>query len=160
MRSGTRLVAGFVGAAFALAAAAAPADAEEEPACGQSVTIEAGDTLQRIADRCETSVAALVEANPQISDPNLISAGSTLVIPASEDGEGDSTAAENAAEAAYQVKTGDTLYSIAEDLGTSVQAVIEANPGVDPGNMPIGRIIKAPGATRMNIRRGDPAGAD
>jgi len=43
--------------------------------------IQAGDTLSEIADANHTSVAHLMELNPDITDPNLIYADHNLVIP-------------------------------------------------------------------------------
>ncbi len=44
-------------------------------------TIQAGDTLFSIANRFNTTVNAIMAANPQISDPDLIIPGQTIVIP-------------------------------------------------------------------------------
>ena len=43
--------------------------------CGDTVTVSAGDTLTVIAGRCNTTVEAVLEANPQISDRDLIYVG-------------------------------------------------------------------------------------
>jgi hypothetical protein len=61
-----------IGGAFALVLATAPAIAQAPSGCGESVTVEPGDTLHRITVRCSISVAALMGANPQIADPDLI----------------------------------------------------------------------------------------
>lgn len=47
--------------------------------------IRTGDTLSGIAHRYNTSVSALMRANPSISNPNLIYAGRTLAIPGARD---------------------------------------------------------------------------
>lgn len=44
----------------------------------------------------------------------------------------------------YQVKQGDTFYQLAREYKTSVQAIIEANPDVDPMNLPIGTALIIP----------------
>ena len=44
-------------------------------------TIKAGDTLSKIAARNGLTVAQLLQANPQISDPNKISVGQVLNLP-------------------------------------------------------------------------------
>lgn len=54
--------------------------------CGDTETVVAGDTLYKIAARCNTTVAALLEANPQIRNRNLIYVGQVLTIPNGEDG--------------------------------------------------------------------------
>jgi len=49
--------------------------------CGVTVTVSAGDTLVRIAQRCATTVDALLAVNPQIADPNRLLVGQILTIP-------------------------------------------------------------------------------
>lgn len=44
-------------------------------------TVENGDTLWSIAQRYDTSVDAIMELNPQLTDRDLIKPGQTLVIP-------------------------------------------------------------------------------
>lgn len=44
-------------------------------------TIKAGDTLSKIASRNGTTLAALLQANPQIKDPNKIKVGDELNLP-------------------------------------------------------------------------------
>jgi hypothetical protein len=50
-----------------------------------SYRIKSGDTLSGIASRYHTSVSALMKANPQIKNANLIYAGKSLNIPGSRD---------------------------------------------------------------------------
>lgn len=50
-----------------------------------SYRIKSGDTLSGIASRYKTSVSALMKANPQIKNANLIYAGKSLNIPGSRD---------------------------------------------------------------------------
>lgn len=50
-----------------------------------SYRIKSGDTLSGIAQRYNTSVSALMKANPQIKNADLIYAGKTLNIPGSSD---------------------------------------------------------------------------
>lgn len=57
---------------------AAPAGAAE---CAGEYTIQSGDTLSRIASRCDSSVEALMDANPQITSPSKLSIGWKLVVP-------------------------------------------------------------------------------
>jgi len=50
-----------------------------------SYRIKSGDTLSHLAQRYNTSVSALMKANPQIKNADLIYAGKTLNIPGSRD---------------------------------------------------------------------------
>jgi LysM repeat protein len=42
----------------------------------------------------------------------------------------------------YRVQAGDTLESIASDHGTTVEALLELNPGIDPVALNIGQRIR------------------
>lgn len=75
-------------AALAMAAvgallAPAPPAAAAGP-CGDTVTVTSGDTLAGIARRCDSSVAALLQANPQITDPRRLQLGWALRLPGSD----------------------------------------------------------------------------
>jgi LysM repeat protein len=50
-----------------------------------SYRIKSGDTLSAIAQRNHTTVSALMKANPQVKNANLIIAGKSLNIPGSRD---------------------------------------------------------------------------
>ncbi len=54
--------------------------------CGGSYTVQSGDTLAAIAQRCDTSVNALMEANPQIDNPRVIRVGWELDMPGARSG--------------------------------------------------------------------------
>jgi LysM repeat protein len=60
-----------------------PRHADTGP-CGSRVTIRPGDTLFRIAMRCETTVRAILRANPQIEGPGMIRVGQVIRIPGAE----------------------------------------------------------------------------
>ena len=48
---------------------------------GDSYAVVQGDSLARIAQRAGVSLGALIDANPDITDPNLIHTGNIVVIP-------------------------------------------------------------------------------
>jgi LysM repeat protein len=88
-----------------------------------SQVIQSGDTLSQIAAKNGTTVDALMAANPQITDPNMIIAGESLTIPPSAGGAGTGTTlsesvvketAENVAgetaERSLLEKTGDVMF--------------------------------------------------
>lgn len=56
-------------------------------ACGGGVAIRPGDTLARIAARCGTTMAALLRANPQITNPDLIRVGQVVRMPGAGSGQ-------------------------------------------------------------------------
>lgn len=58
--------------------------AQEAPpreVCGEEYVVQEGDTLSEIAVGCNTTVAAMMNANPSIGDPSLIFTGNALTIP-------------------------------------------------------------------------------
>ncbi|MFZ5641915.1 MAG: LysM peptidoglycan-binding domain-containing protein [Bacillota bacterium] len=48
---------------------------------GRIYEVKSGDTLSKIARRFNTTVQAIMAANPQIKDPNVIFAGQEICIP-------------------------------------------------------------------------------
>ena len=77
-------------------------------------TVKSGDTLYAIANKYNTTVDALKSLNNLTS--NSLSIGQTLKIP--------SSSSDNVV---YTVKSGDTLYGIAEEFGTTVSAITKLN---------------------------------
>lgn len=49
----------------------------------------------------------------------------------------------------YTIRAGDTLYAIARRFNITVDAIIRANPGIDPRNLRIGERICLPGIVEM-----------
>ena len=49
--------------------------------CSNPYTVQSGDTLSKIAVKCNTTLAALWQANPQITNSNLINPGQQIYIP-------------------------------------------------------------------------------
>ncbi len=67
---------------LSLAMAAAPAfTANANETCGDSVKVKRGDTLGKIAKRCEVSLDLVMLVNPEIRNPNLIFVGQRIQIP-------------------------------------------------------------------------------
>jgi len=104
------------------------------PAAGE-ITYEVrwGDTLSSIARAYSTTVEAIMARNPRITNASQVYAGMVLVIPA-----GTTTpptgATLPAPSGTYIVQRGDTLSSIARRFGTTVQALLEANPTLPDRN--------------------------
>lgn len=44
----------------------------------------------------------------------------------------------------YKIKSGDVLYSLAKKHGTTVNAILAANPGLDPRKLRVGKMILMP----------------
>jgi LysM repeat protein len=56
-------------------------EAEVSSACAPRYVVQPGEWLARIARKCDTSVTAILAANPQISNPNMIAIGQVLDMP-------------------------------------------------------------------------------
>lgn len=110
-----------------------------------SYRIQAGDTMSAIAARNGVALAALVRANPQVHNPNLIYAGQSLNIPGKSDGfqappQGPSGGG------SYTVRSGDTMSGIAARNGISLGAMERANPQVtNPNLIHVGQRLNVPG---------------
>ncbi len=117
-------------------------------------TVKRGDTLASIAKRNRTSVAAIKEANGIAKLPG---AGNTIVIPgkaaaqdyAAYDDAG--TAATTGSAGKYAVRSGDTLFSLAQDWGTSVDSIRRTNR-LDSDNLSVGRRLIIPADARSPAR--------
>ena len=112
---------------------------DPSPSPSGSYTVKSGDTLSQIAVDHGVSLQELLNANPSISDPNLIRPGQIIRIP----GASGSSSSSNGS---YTVKSGDTLSQIAVDYGVSLQQLLNANPSIsDPNLIRPGQIIRIPG---------------
>ena len=114
-------------AGLVIATVTATAAAWAAPAT--TVRVEAGDTLEAIATRNGTSVAALQLANPQVK-PEALQVGQRRRLPPPR--------------GMVQVAAGDTLEAIALRQGTSVAALQLANPQVRPEALQVGEWLQLP----------------
>ncbi|HEX2953134.1 MAG TPA: LysM peptidoglycan-binding domain-containing protein [Bacillota bacterium] len=103
-----------------------------------SYRVVAGDTLYRLAQRFNTTVAAIVAANPGVN-PNQLFIGQILCIPA-----GAQPGICSPGATTYIIQAGDTLYALAQRFGTTVAAILGANPGINPNALQIGQTICIP----------------
>ncbi|MFZ5944947.1 MAG: SafA/ExsA family spore coat assembly protein [Bacillota bacterium] len=98
--------------------------------------VQPGDTLYTISRRFHISLQALIMANPQITNPNLIFPGQVICIPVQVSCPGGFP---------YIVQPGDSLYYIAIRFNVSLQTLIAANPQiVNPNLIYPGQVICIP----------------
>ena len=95
-------------------------------------TVQAGDTLWKIARKYNCSIPGIMVANSdRIKNPNRIHAGWQLKIPQSgapiTGGTPDAVLPENKKSGIYIVRQGDTLWKIARKYGCSVAEIISLN---------------------------------
>jgi LysM repeat protein len=68
------------------AASAAPAPSPSPSPQAETYTVRSGDTLSQIAQRFDTTVQAIVEAN-DLDDPDVLGVGDELIIPPAQPSE-------------------------------------------------------------------------
>ena len=110
--------------------------------------VVAGDTLYSIAKKLDTSVSELKELNNLST--NSLSIGQILKIPSKFVDVGDTEL--------YQVKSGDTIYSIANKYNLSVNELKSLN-NLFNDNLSVGQLLKVPsGLSLVNsyvVEKGD-----
>ncbi len=106
--------------------------------------VRRGETLSGIAQRYGTTVPAIVQANRQIRNPNLIYAGQTLTIPRNASAPPPSSPSDRE----YVVRSGDTLSEIAARNGVDLGRLIQANLQIrNPHLIQPGQVIRLPGGS-------------
>ncbi len=111
------------------------------PAGTTLYTIKRGDTFFHLAQRHNITVDALLRANPGI-DPDRLRIGQVICIP--EDNE-HPVCPEGTYE--YTIERADTLFDLAQYYNITVDAILRANPGIDPDRLRIGQVICIPRGT-------------
>lgn len=111
----------------------------QAPSCpgGTLYTIRPGDALYILAPRFNTTIEAIIAANPGIN-PNNIQIGQIICIPVPPQ------PGQCPGGFLYEIRPGDTYYSIARRFGIAVEALVAANPGVDPNALRVGQRICVP----------------
>jgi LysM repeat protein len=121
-----------------------------DDAFGGQYSIQPGDTVSEIARDHNTTVDAIMAANPQISNRDLIYAGDTINLPGpgstSGSSSGSRSGSSSGSSGSYTVQRGDTASEIARDNNTTVDALMDANPHIDdPDEINAGDTLNMPG---------------
>ncbi|MFL2130605.1 LysM peptidoglycan-binding domain-containing protein [Ruoffia sp. FAM 24228] len=119
-------------------------DDEEETPSETYYTVQAGDYLYKIAQQFGTTVEAIKDANDLTN--NNLQIGDVLLIP---DGSEDDDDEETPSETYYTVQAGDYLYKIAQQFGTTVEAIKDANELIN-NNLQIGDVLLIPDGSEEN----------
>ena len=106
--------------------------------CGNTYTVQWGDTLSGIAAYCGTTMTAIQQANPGLG--YWVYTGQVLVMPGgSWDNGGNYTY--------YTVIPGDTLKNIAYRFGTTMDALASLNGIYNYNYIYVGQLLKIPSGT-------------
>jgi|GEM_PF-186087 len=118
----------------------APPQTPTCPAGTSPYIIKAGDTLAKIAQQSNTTVAAILAANPGIV-PERLSIGQSVCVP--QPGQPSPPQAPTCpiGSSPYEIKRGDTLAGIAIRFNTTVEAILSTNPGIVPERLYVGQVI-------------------
>ena len=113
-------------------------------------TVKSGDSLYKIAQKYNTTVDELKRANNLTS--NILSVGQILKLPNTS----SETPSSNTVD--YTVKSGDSLYKIANQYNVTVDAIKRAN-NLTTNNLQIGQVLRIPlGTSRettYTVKSGD-----
>jgi LysM repeat protein len=144
----SRLLAAFV-AVGALCLTEATAQVAVRSSCGPSVTVARGDTLSRIAERCDVSELAILRANPRIDGSSDLQVGMELKL----EGVGGFSLdrAANRLQS-YAQEAGDALANFAGKIGSSVEDLLNSNPDLHQRLRQLGDRLSIPGVDADKAR--------
>ena len=134
-------------------AAKKPLTAGTEAPTGKLYKVRPGDTLWRIADRHGTSINAIRQANRLTGDQ--VATGQALLIPAHAAPAAAALPARMPVPVAgrpakaggsYTVRPGDTFMKVAREQGVSYDALVRANPKIQPERLQVGARLLLPGS--------------
>lgn len=108
--------------------------------------VKAGDNLYQIANKFNTTVLKIKELNNLGN--NALTIGQELIIPKEETTELPSS---NENFIIYTVKSGDSLYSIARNYGTTINVLKDVN-NLTSETLSNGQVLKIPGKSDENIK--------
>jgi LysM repeat protein len=95
--------------------------------------VASGDTLTAIAASYQITYAALIAANSQITNPDLILVGQVINVPV--------CAESSCTIAPYTIKSGDIFFDLAAKFSSTVGQLLALNTGTEPGKLQIGQSI-------------------
>ena len=129
--------------------------AGSQPPGASTYKVKMGDTLQSIANQFGLSLSELVEANPQLIQPNMVlnipeGTGTGITAPSGGTPSGGTptggtpSGGTPAPEKTYTVKSGDTLSGIALKFGTTYGLIAQLNGITPPYIIFSGQVLKIP----------------
>lgn len=120
--------------------------AASSESCGDTYTVQNRDNLTKIASYCGTTVASILDLNPQITNPNIIYTGQVLRI-------WGTVSSSSSYTYTYTVQSGDTLDEIADMFDTTVWAIKTANPSLWYYSIYVGQVLNIPSSSSSGYAR-------
>ena len=120
------------------------------PPSQTNYVVQPGDTMFNIAKRFGVSLEALIRANPQIRNPNMIVPGEIIRIPGGghvppKPGPGPGPGPGPSPGRRYVVQPGDTMFLIAQRFAVSLDVLIAFNPQIPNPNVLVpGQVVLIP----------------
>lgn len=102
--------------------------------------VKRGDTLARIALSQNTTVPAILAANPGIVPERLV-IGQSVCIPQQPQQPPTQGPSCPIGSSPYEIKSGDTLAGIARRFSTTIEAILMTNPDIVPDKLYIGQVL-------------------
>ncbi|MBY9079368.1 LysM peptidoglycan-binding domain-containing protein [Paenibacillus sp. HN-1] len=103
--------------------------------------VKQGDTLYELAQKYGVPLEKLIEANPQLTNPDVLNIGDKVKIPVPASPVPESGELYHK----HTVKQGDTLWKLSKAWGIQLKDLIEANPHIkNPDVLKIGDVINIP----------------
>ena len=110
----------------------------------ETYTVQPGDSLADIAALYSTTEEELLRLNDML-DPNLLYTGQTIIVPLPSAPPPEPPAAASPPAAnVHVVEEGETLSTIAERYGTTVDELLRLNDVPDPNNVLVGQPLVLP----------------
>jgi len=111
--------------------------------------VEKGQTLESISKAYGIEVNALLGANPDAIDG--ISAGQELKVPCGSASKKGTSEKIKSSGKTYQVKSGDTYYSISKEFGVWVEDIKKLNPELRKAGLKEGLVLNIPERKKIII---------
>lgn len=103
--------------------------------------VKQGDTLFALSQKYGVPLSKIIEANPQITNPDVLAVGDKVKIPAAPVPVPDN----NDIYYKHTVKQGDTLWKLSKAWGITLKDMIDANPQLkNPNALMTGEVVNIP----------------
>lgn len=114
--------------------------------------VKKGDTLYDLSKKYGISLEKLIEANPQLQDPNMLNIGDKVKIPS----ESTPVAMPENVIHKHVVKQGDSLWQLSKAWGVTLREMIDANPQLkNPNALLVGEVVNIPKVGMKEVVNGE-----